>query len=301
MTRNLDILQGEVLDRRVLGQDGWGKAEVRWGANGVLTTVVGCLHGVHIGDTITAHGCWSDHPKFGRQWKAKRIDVVLPQNASGTVAWLAARLPQLGRTRAFHLVERFGAGVFDVIENEPDRLLEVSGITPDRRDAIVEAYERHRADRDRDVTFKSWGLSDSQISRVLAKWGDDAAKVLREDPYRLCDEVHGFGFQRADALAQRMGLAADAPARLRAGVLHTLRTAASAGHLFLWSGALIRIAATKMLNVEPELAAAQLRPMARERRIKIEGGRIAIPELAEAERQVADALQHLMAIDKEAA
>lgn len=283
----LDRIRGEVTEARVLGDGFWGTAKVR-PERGRMVTAVGKLIGVQPGDTVELEGAWAEHPRYGRQFKFRTLTTLVPQDSSGVVAWLSSRLPNLGPKRAADIVEKLGAeGVWHVIENEPNRLLEVPGITEARRDAIVEAYWTHRAERDRIVKFKAWGLTDGQIARVMEKWGGRAEAILAEDPYRLCDEVYGFGFKRADAVALRMGLPADSPARIRAALVHLLTEAADGhGHAYVPGGKLIGMT-SQLIKVDERSVARELTQLVEIGKVRRNGSRAVLPELDDAERDVA--------------
>lgn len=288
MAGELETIQGEITEARIMSGDFWGSAKVRL-QDGSTVTAVGKLLGVQSGDTVEFSGAWSEHPRFGKQFKFRSLVSKIPRDSSGVVAWLASRLPSLGPKRAAALVEQLGAeGVWHVIEHEPDRLLEVSGITPARRDLIVEAYWAHRTERDRIVKFKGWGLTDGQIARVIEKWGARAEAELSEDPYRLCEEVYGFGFKRADATAMRMGLSPAAPARIRAALLHLLSDAAEGhGHAYVPGGQLIGMAA-KLISVDQKSVTRELTQLVASGRVRRSGNRAVLPELDDAERDVAN-------------
>lgn len=285
-TADLDTVRGELVSLRVVGDDFWSIAVVSSPAAGGVS-VVGKLLGVRLGDTVEVLGFWSEHPKFGRQFKSQELRTVVPSEASGIVAWMASRLPQMGRTRAAALVERIGAEhIWNVIEQQPDRLLEVEGITPARRDEIVKAYAAHRGERDRMVWFKRLGFTDNQIGKVLAAWGEKAEEILRDDPYRLASEVHGFGFLRADAIAIRMGLPLDSPARIRAGLVHILCEAESAGHCFVPWGKWAALAARE-LKLDERLIHAQMYAVIDSGMAMTLGPRVYTPAIAKAEDGVA--------------
>lgn len=298
-------LRGQVLEARVLGADYWGKAEVRLLGSGSaemapkgVATIVGKLLQVKPGDTVEAFGQWVSHARYGWQFKARRIDRALASEVSGVVAWIEARLPQLGRNRATALVERFGVpGIWEVLEGDGQELLEVGGITPARQRAILEAYAEHRVERDRMVRLRGWGLSDHQIAVLQSEWGERADEAIAADPYWLLDHVPGFGFRRADAVASRMGVAADAPPRIAAGVTHFLRSAAEAGHIYVpRSKAVNVIAGVKILGgVELRKVDDQIDRMVRHGRVVFERGRIALPELWQAEMRAAARLLYALA------
>lgn len=299
MNRSLETIRGEVLSLRIIGNDFWGTAGVRTDDGDV--TVTGKLVSVSVGETAELRGQWTEHPRWGRQFKVIELTVVQPTSAAGIVAWMAGRLPQLGKRRAAELVDTFGPdGIWEVIENEPDRLLEVKGITPKRRDAIVDAYRTHREERDRMVQFKTWGLSDGQIARVIETWGEGAESRMRANPFDLIQHVHGFGFDRADAVAQRMGIAPTHPGRIRAGILFTLDEAKVDGHTYLLAGALIGIAA-RMLRVPKQCVMDELFRMRDAKAVVGGRGRARIPSIARAEKQVATRVLEMLRMEGAAA
>jgi exodeoxyribonuclease V alpha subunit len=195
--------------------------------------IVGKLVAVHEGDTLELHGEWSQHARFGRQFKFTTFCVAAPKSATGIVAWLSSALPDVGLARAAAMVKTFGADkIFDVIEESPERLVEVSGITSERASAIGAAYRAKKSQRDRMVYLKQWGLTDTQCAKVIEHYGDDAQSVIENNPY-LLTEIHGFGFLTVDAFALRMGVAKDSIERAKAAVRHMLDVAQQAGHVYV--------------------------------------------------------------------
>ena len=291
MTDGLETIHGELVHLRHVGADFWGIGTVRNGKGDI--PVVGKLVGVELGDHVEARGAWTEHPRFGRQFKLRELTVTIPSDASGVVSWLASRLPQLGRTRAAELVERFGAqGIWDVIEQRPDELLEVKGITPARRDEIVAAYHKHKGERDRMVRLKQWGLTDHQIGSLVRTYGEGVEDALRENPYRLCSEVRGFGFVRADAVARRMGVPLDSPSRVIAGCLHMLDEAAGHGHCYVPRGKLISMAA-RMLGLTDRDVVGQMMRLTSGGHAEDRAGKIYRPSLATAEDDVARRIREM--------
>lgn len=249
-----ETVRGELLEFRVLGQECWGRAMIKPGPGVRAVTVMGKMLGCEIGDTVEIEGSWTSHPKYGRQFQAKNVRVVLPNSTTGVVAWLASKLPQISVRRAAALVEKFGVeGLWQKLAARDEAALcAIDGITPPRAAEIFEAYEKHVADRDRIVRFKQWGLTDSQVARVIEEWGDKAEEKLAENPYSLIEHVDGFGWERADQVALRMGLRRDEPARYRAGLVHAMGIAVQAGHCFTPVGMLIRVASQKICQVSDE-------------------------------------------------
>lgn len=252
---------GELAAWRAI-RDGWGFGELRAGKERIAFT--GSLVGVRLGDTVEACGVWVEHPKFGRQLKVKTCTpAALERSTAGLVPWLASTLPDVGEERARQMVERFGDQLWDVILMQHERLTEVPGITSKRADAIREAYMRHVADRDDMIRLRGWGLTDSQIARCVEQWGelDETVRRIQSNPYELTSTVHGFGFKRADAVAQRAGVKLDAPERLRAGVEFVVDEAGGEGHCYLSGAALQRMAA-ELLGVPAKLIGAAIKAAA---------------------------------------
>lgn len=294
----MDTLKGQVESLRLIGGDGWGTMVVLCGSATERATVVGHPLGVEVGDTVEVEGVWAQHPRYGRQLKARAIRVVAPTDASGVIEWLRSRLPMIGRRIATMLVERYGVpGVWDVLERgDVVELSAVPGVTRERAARIFAAYATHRAERDLMVELKRFQLTDRQCARVLERFGDRALEALREDPYALAREVQGFGFVRADGVARAMGLPADHPARVRAAIEHLLEEAAGAGHVFVPAPKLAAMAA-RLLGLG-ERGEAIVR---REGRTLIDAGRVVQrearlyrPELDRAERRVAESVERLL-------
>lgn len=279
-------LRGEVIRCRILGDAFWGVAEVRpltssaEASAGAESTkpiaVTGKLLGVSAGDTVEVLGSWQKHPSYGDQLRARSIKTVVPSDNAGVVAWLAGKLPGVGRGRAAEIVAKFGtinlddpsdasgaAAVWRIIEEQPHRLLEIRGITPAMVEQITEAYESSRGDRDRIVRLRGWGLTDNQVARVVAKWKTRAEEILRANPYRLAEEIPGFGFKRADEVAQRMGLPHESPARIRAAVEWCIESAEGDGHCYVPAHAVAQWVA-KEARVRAERVEHEIREMTQE-------------------------------------
>lgn len=238
----MDTIRGQVDSVRIV-REGWGILVLLHGSARERAEVTGHPLGVSVGDTIECDGVWSQHPRFGPQFKARAIRVVAPSDAAGVIEWMISRLPNVGRKIATAIVERWGVdGAWEVLEHSHEELIDLDGITPERAERIHEAYMKNRAERDRMVQLKAWGLTDKQIAKILEEWPETAIEELRRDPYQLAELIDGFGFQRADEVARRMGLPADDPSRVRAAILHLIDEAAGGGHVYVPAGAVVRLA-----------------------------------------------------------
>lgn len=290
-----EAINGELVAHRVVGEDFYSIATLKTAAGAV--PVVGKLLGAQLGDSLEVEGTWTTHAKFGRQFRARACRVTVPQSDNGAISWLAMRLPNVGTARARAMLDHFGGApaLWHAIESSPERLAEVDGVTAERVEEIVNAYRRFRGERDRMIRFRSWGMAENQIARMLAVWGDDAEDKLRENPYALAELVDGFGFLRADAIAQRMGIAPDAVPRIECGLRHTMEQATGHGHVFVATGKLVALAAEKVLRIDGDTVALHLAIMKKRGDFVQHGSRTFTRRLDEFESRCADSIRALLA------
>lgn len=195
---------------------------------------VGHFPDVHEGERLRLRGRWNRHPRYGMRLHVDTFEILPPATAKGIERYLASGLvPGIGPETARKLVEAFGDQTLDVIANESERLQEVDGIGPKKAAAMSEAFAGQSELRRVMVYLQGIGLTTGMALRIYKRYGNRTVEMVREDPYRLADEVAGIGFRRADEIAQSMGIAKDSIARARAGVLHVLREATGEGHLYL--------------------------------------------------------------------
>ena len=292
----MTMLTGELIAHRVVTEDFWSIATIKTKEEGAIAAT-GKLLGAQLGDTVEVTGDWHEHKTFGRQFKVRECIVTIPQTDNGVIAWLSSRLPNVGASRARDMLDHFGGAeaLWAVIERDPRRLTEVKGVTEERADLIVEAYARFHHDRDRMIRFRRWGMTEYQIAKMLAQWGDDAENRLRSNPYELATFVDSFGFLRADAIAQRMGVPKDAIPRIECGLRHTMEQAAGHGHCYVATGKLVAIAAEKVLRIDGDVVALELHKMRKRGEFVQHGKRTFARYLNEAERRCADAIRALLA------
>lgn len=287
-----ETLAGQVTDLR-LYSGGWGILRVRASSDDRESTVTGHPLGVKLGDTIQATGRWDDHPRWGRQFVASEIRTVVPSDAAGAIGWIASRIVGLGRKRAAQLVEVFGIPEVWAVLQDPAKLAEQPGISGKRAAAIVESYIEEQAGREQAVELKGWGLTDGQIAAVRKAWGSAAIERLREDPFQLIEKVRGFGFKRADAVARRMGLPSDHPARIDAALMHVLGEAEKAGHCYVPNGRLLGMA-ERLLGLDRETVGPRLRHVCDGERGARVGPKIYSARVMRAEASVAAKVRALL-------
>ncbi|MEE7478476.1 ATP-dependent RecD-like DNA helicase [Methylobacterium hispanicum] len=199
-----------------------------------LVPVVGHAPAVAAGEWITATGTWFSDRQHGLQFRADTLKVTPPTGPEGIERYLASgQMRGIGPAMARRIVAAFGERTFEIIEAEPNRLTEIGGIGRTRAARIVASWAEQRAVREIMLFLHAHGVGTARAVRIFKTYGHESVAVMSEDPYRLAREVRGIGFRTADAIAKKLGLAADAPQRLRAGVAFALQTAMDEGHCAL--------------------------------------------------------------------
>ncbi len=221
-------------------------------------TVVGELVGITEGLPLRLRGQWVEDKKFGRQFKISTYQLRSPETLIGIERFLAAAgIQGIGAEMAKRLVQKFGMDTLEIIDRKPERLTEVVGIGTARAKQLSAAFAEQRQMQDVMVFLHGIGVSPSLAPRIIKRYGRDAINIVRANPYRLAHEVRGIGFRTADAYAQKLGIARDAPERIEAGLLHALETAAEDGHMHLPDETLISQTA-ELLGIALELISPRL-------------------------------------------
>ena len=219
-------------------------------------TLVGNMAGLNIGEFVEVRGEWKLHAEYGRQFAVEHMHTVLPATVAGIEKYLGSGLIKgVGPVTAKRIVKCFGEDTLDVIEQTPERLVEAPGVGRKRTRMIREAWAEQRAIKEVMLFLQSNGVSTSLATKIYKFYGDDSIGIVQTDPYRLAQDIYGIGFLTADKIAQSLGIPADSPQRVAAGVAYALNQAADNGHVFLPSSELLE-QASQLLNVAPEQAAA---------------------------------------------
>ena len=214
-----------------------------------LVTVVGTAAVVTAGEYVECEGGWQNDRQHGLQFRAQQLRVVPPSTLEGIEKYLGSGMVKgIGPHFARKLVSAFGETVFDVIEQRPERLLELEGIGPKRKERVTEAWAEQKVIREIMVFLQSQGVVTARAVRIYKTYGDQAVKRVRENPYRLALDIHGIGFKTADAIAQQLGIPGDALVRAQAGVRHMLQEITGQGHCAAYRQKLVESTA-KMLEV----------------------------------------------------
>ncbi|MBD5537319.1 MAG: ATP-dependent RecD-like DNA helicase [Lachnospiraceae bacterium] len=229
--------------------------------------LVGMLKGVSQGDTIQAEGEYTEHPVYGTQFKVSVYRTVLPKDAAGMERYLASgAIKGVGMALAKRIVRQFGADTFRVIEEEPERLVEVRGISERIAQEISAQMEEKRDMREAFLYLQQFGISNALAVKIYNTYENALYGVLRENPYRLAEDIEGIGFKIADEIAAKIGIHTDSDYRIRSGVLYVLLQAVQEGHLFLPADILLD-RAEEILSVEQKYIEPQLGNMAMDKKI----------------------------------
>ncbi|GAB7033399.1 ATP-dependent RecD-like DNA helicase [Streptomyces sp. NPDC021749] len=252
---NTAVVEG-VLERITYAneENGYTVARVDTGrGSGDLLTVVGSLLGAQVGESLRMEGRWGSHPQYGKQFTVENYTTVLPATVQGIRRYLGSGLVKgIGPVFADRITQHFGVDTLDVIEQEPERLIEVPGLGPKRTKKIADAWEEQKAIKEVMVFLQSVEVSTSIAVRIYKKYGDASISVVKNEPYRLAADVWGIGFLTADRIAQSVGIPHDSPDRVKAGLQYALSQSTDQGHCFLPEEQLIADA-VKLLQVDTGL------------------------------------------------
>ncbi|WHT15895.1 ATP-dependent RecD-like DNA helicase [Crossiella sp. CA-258035] len=244
-----------VLERITFANEetGYTVARVDTGRGGDLVTVVGALLGAQPGESLRLRGRWGSHPQYGKQFHVEDYTTVLPATVQGIRRYLGSGLIKgIGPVLADRIVEHFGVDSLDVIEQHPERLIEVPKLGPKRTKLIAAAWEEQKAIKEVMVFLQGVGVSTSLAVRIYKQYAEKSIEVVRQEPYRLANDVWGIGFRTADTIAKSVGIPHDSPQRVKAGLQFTLSEATGNGNCFLPEQGLIS-EAIKILQVDTGL------------------------------------------------
>ncbi len=299
-----EILEGVV--ERILytnPDNAYTVAALRPSGTRLEVTIVGNLGSLRMQETVRAEGEWVVDRKYGRQFRVESFTTVLPSTTAGIEKYLASGLIRgIGGHYAKKLVAKFGAEIFEVIENHPERLREVPGIGGKRLDQIRRGWDEHRALRGILMFLQQHNIPQGFAARIYRQYGDRALEQIRRNPYQLALEIRGIGFKSADAIAQKIGIPVESIERCKAGVYFLLQELAGEGHCYFAADPLIE-RATAALAVEQRLIVEGINALKSEGHIVLEilpdGTRaVYLRQLHHHESTVAASVTHLLTTGK---
>lgn len=215
-----------------------------------LVTVVGNMPDVHVGSVLNLGGSWRVDSKYGRQFQMETFEETLPATVYGIEKYLGSGLVKgIGPKFAKRIVNKFGANTLEIIETEPDKLLEVDGIGKVRVERIKKSWVEQKEIKNIMLFLQGHNVSTSHATKIYKQYGNESIKVVQENPYRLADDIWGIGFKTADTIASKLGFEHDKYVRLRSGLLYTLNQLADEGHCYATRDMLLK-SGSEMLSVD---------------------------------------------------
>ena len=214
-------------------ENGFTIARVKVPERHELVTVVGTLMAPMPGEILEMRGEWSDHPRFGRQFKVIEYRTRVPATVYGIRKYLGSGMIKgLGPVMAGRIVDRFGQKTLDIIETDIQRLLEVEGIGKKRIDMIAKAWDAQSEIRDVMLFLQGHGVSSGYAAKIFKHYGSQSISVVKQNPYRLASDIFGIGFLTADQIAGKLGFEKDSRLRVEAGILYVLHQLCDEGHVY---------------------------------------------------------------------
>lgn len=275
-------------------ENGFFVGRLRTSELGSPDTFVGNLMAVSPGETIRLRGRWVEDKRFGRQFRSSSAEVIQPTSAQGIEKYLGSGLiPGIGPVYAKRLVEAFGVETLKVIGEQPERLRRVPGIGKKRAEQIRDAWNAQRSVQSIMMFLQGHGIPPGQAVRIYKQYGDAAAATLRRNPYQLARDITGIGFLSADRIARQMGIAPDAPERIKAGLLHALAEACDAGHVF-YQGEELHRAASELLGLPEDGISGMLAEMGKTGELVLEKDAWYLPLMHHAEAGCSERLKRLL-------
>ena len=228
-----------------------------------LVTVVGSMPDVHVGSVLYLGGSWQINAKYGRQFSMETFEETLPATVFGIEKYLGSGLVKgVGPKFAGRIVRQFGADTLNVIDEDPDRLLEVAGIGKVRVERIKRSWQEQKEIKNIMIFLQSHDVSTAHATKIYKTYGNDSIKVVKENPYRLADDIWGIGFKTADTIAEKMGFDHEKYVRLRSGILYTLNKLSEEGHCYATRDILLK-KGSELLSVEENILSIALDEMIR--------------------------------------
>lgn len=232
-----------------------------------MITCVGMLMGLTDGMNVELEGEYTDHPSYGRQFKAARFTEKEPEDELAIERYLGSgAIKGVGAALAARIVRRFGKETFRIIEEEPERLAEIKGISERKAQEISIQVEEKRSLRSAMLFLQQYGISLNLSVKIYNTYGEEIYSILQKNPYRLADDIDGVGFRIADEIAAKVGIRTDSDFRIRSGLIYCLQQAAGEGHTYL-PRELLTARAVELLGVPQESLEKNMMDLAVEHRL----------------------------------
>lgn len=231
--------------------------------------LVGMMKGISQGENIQAQGEFIEHPVYGNQFKVDSYQPLVPEDAAGMERYLSSgAIKGIGASLAARIVKKFGTDTFRIMEEEPERLSEVKGISERMAWSISEQVEEKRDMREAFIYLQKFGISNTLAVKIYNTYQGNIYSILQENPYRLAEDIDGIGFRIADDIAGKIGIHTDSDYRIRSGILYVLLQALQDGHVYL-PGELLLDKAKELLGVEKQYIEPHISNLAMDKKVVV--------------------------------
>ena len=268
-----------------------------------MVTIVGTMAAVNPGQTLKIEGTWETHPRYGQQFKIISYEVVLPATIDGIKKYLESGIIKgIGPSMAKRIVSCFGADTFKIIEQHPEKLLEVKAIGQAKAALICNAWKDHHVARRLMQFLQHMGVQTGYCAKILKAYGPDSVNIIRNDPFRLTTDIPGIGFYFADTVAQKMGIEKDQPRRVRACIIHVMEQVANQGDVFVYKDQLVD-RCKNFFQINPDATLDEIDRLCDARELVVENAPedpdnkiVYLKEIHQAETGIADRLKALLSV-----
>ncbi|MEM9951693.1 MAG: ATP-dependent RecD-like DNA helicase [Chloroflexota bacterium] len=197
-----------------------------------LIAIVGVMPELVEGEAAEFTGKWVNNEQYGKQFKCEAVVPISPKNKQGIIRYISDTVFGIGDVTATKIYNHFGDDTLEILDTNPERIHDVPGLKSNLADNLIIAWGESRTMRQIMIHLQSYGITTKLAKKIFDEYQHETLTIINTDPYQLADDVHGIGFKKADQIAQGMGIALDAPSRLRAGLVYTLSQMANDGHTY---------------------------------------------------------------------
>ena len=258
-----------------------------------IETIFGNFFDVNNGESVQITGEYINNPRYGRQIKIEKLIVIPPSSDTGIEKYIGSGLiPGIGPAMAKRIVQHFGKDTISILDKDVEKLIEVEGFGKKRINVIKKEWKKQSKIRDLMIFLQSLEISPSNSAKILKKYGDDAISVIKNNPYRLCEDIFGIGFKTADRIALKSGISRNSPFRISSGIKYVLKKFEEDGHCFLPYDFLIS-KTFEFLDVETLEVEKALDILVQENQIVIDKERVYLLDTYRDEIFVADKLKKI--------
>ncbi|WP_346697594.1 ATPase, T2SS/T4P/T4SS family, partial [Catenibacillus scindens] len=264
----MEELQG-LVEHIVYHNDGNGYTVLNLMCQGSEVVCVGTMPVISEGEYIKAQGSYVEHMTYGQQFKIDTFSVEIPEDAYSVERYLASgAIKGVGPKMAHKIVSKFKEDTFRIIEEEPERLAEIKGISERKAQEIFEQFHDKQDMRQATMFLAKFGISSTYAIKIYNEYGSRLYDIIRENPYRLAEDITGIGFKLADEIAHRAGIGQNSDYRIRSGIIYALAQGTLSGHTYLPKDILVA-RTSELLDIDPSLIDKHLMDLSIDKKIMV--------------------------------